>query len=74
MKKVLLAIVVLFGSMAFMSCKRDYTCVCITIDSSGFYGDMTNEKYVKSTKSKISDVCQKLESSEGTLTTTCSVK
>ena len=28
MKKVLLAAVILGGSLSFMSCKKDYTCEC----------------------------------------------
>lgn len=56
MKKVLLAAVVLGGSMAFMSCKKEYTCCYYDSDGTkladGIYGCAT----AKMKKSEMEDL------------------
>lgn len=60
MKKIVLAAVILTGSMAFMSCKKNYTCECSidTYVNNVAISSVTTSTTIKDTKSKAKKQCE----------------
>jgi hypothetical protein len=74
MKKLLflLGIIIALGTT---SCKKDYTCDCVTVDSSGTIPDQNFQNEFKDAKKKDAEAaCNDLNMTIGTLTTTCTLK
>ena len=77
MKKVLLTLTVI-GSVAFLtSCKKNWTCSCVSHDTCGGV-DGSSTWTIKTTKKKAKDWCDLYNSSSSyggcTYTETCSLK
>jgi len=69
-----IVIVAMFGAMALTSCKKDYTCTCTTTDSSGTFDPITSSIPINDAKKgDATDACDALESTVGTLTTSCNL-
>lgn len=73
MKKVALFAAVVFA-VGLTSCKKDHTCECTTTDSSNTISDVTVSTTINDTKSNAEDACTALETSVGTLSTSCAIK
>jgi hypothetical protein len=61
--------------LSFASCKKDYTCACVTDDGQG--NKVNSSITIHTTKKKAKDACTAQESVSGggtTFTTTCSVQ
>lgn len=71
MKKVILSVAV-FGALALVSCKKDYTCECTTSDGSTTTGTVSTT--ITDTKKKATDACEAMSATAGTLSTTCKIK
>ncbi len=70
MKKTLaIAALALF---AFASCKKDYTCECVTTNNGEQVG--TSSSTFNAKKKDAESSCDGLEASSGTLKTTCNLK
>jgi hypothetical protein len=73
--KKLLFLLGIFIALGTTSCKKDYTCDCVTVDSSGTIPDQTITAEFKDAKKKDAEAaCTNGNMSVGTLTTTCTLK
>lgn len=75
MKKVLIPMVAIaIASFVFSSCKKDYTCTCVTHDSSGSIADVTTSFAINDAKEDDAEAaCNLSEVTVGTLSTTCNL-
>ncbi len=71
MKKTMAIAALLVVAATFTSCKKEYTCECVT-ESGGI--KTTTTSTIKDTKKKATDACESLSKEVAGVKTTCSIK
>ena len=54
-----------------LSCKKSYTCECVTHDESGTFKDVTNTMIIHDTKANAKAACEKHNTQNGSIKITC---
>lgn len=74
MKQLLFAFCIAMLTIGFSSCQKEYTCTCITTDTSGVLGPSELTSTLPSSKkSDAEDICASNGFTFGTLETVCSL-
>jgi len=76
MKNILGFLTIALIAITFVSCEKDYTCTCTSIDSSGLLDDLVTTTPITGKKSDAEDTCSASATTLtiGTVTTTCELK
>jgi len=71
----ILAFCLIAISLGFSSCEKEYTCTCITTDTSGMFETSKSSKPIPSAKkSDAEDICSSTSTTFDTLETVCSLE
>lgn len=72
MKKVILFAA--FGAFGLMSCTKDYTCECTTVDSTGTLDDVVVSSTITGKKADAETACEAGNVNIGPISTACVLK
>lgn len=73
MKNILGFLTIALIAITFVSCEKDYTCTCTSVDSSGLVDDLVTSTEITGKKGDAEDACSATATTltVGTITATC---
>jgi hypothetical protein len=67
-------LILVLCSFLCISCRKDYTCECTTIDSSGTFGTSVTSNVYNGKKKDVKNACESRSFISGTFSTSCKIK